>query len=38
MKMANLSFWNNKYTEVFDFTPNSEKPNYTLEVSGRPDK
>ena len=39
MKAANLSFWNNKYTEVYDFTPsNTSKSNYNLEVSSKPYK
>lgn len=39
MKEAQLSFWNNKYTEVFDFTPSNTKVcNYNLEVSSKPYK
>lgn len=36
MKEAKLSFWNNKWTNVFDFTPNREQPsklNYKLDPS-----
>ena len=35
MKDAKLSYWNNKWTNVFDFTPNrgdSSKLNYKLQV------
>lgn len=39
MRVAKLSFWNNKYTEVYDFTPSETKtPNHVLEVDPRPYK
>lgn len=39
MRMANLNLWNNKYTEVYDFTPsNTKKCNYALEIDCRPYK
>ena len=28
MRQAQLSIWNNKYTEVFDFTPSGRGQNY----------
>ena len=38
MKLANLSIWNNKYTEVYDFTPSQTGSNYNLEVFSKPYK
>lgn len=39
MKEAKLSFWNNKYTEVYDFTPSETKtPNHILEIDPKPYK
>lgn len=39
MKIANLSFWNNKYTEVYDFTPSTNKVcNHNLEIDPKPYK
>ena len=38
MLKANLSIWNNKYTEVFDFTPKSTGQNYELIVSSKRSK
>ena len=36
MRVAKLSFWNNKYTEVYDFTPSETKVcNHCLEVDPR---
>ncbi len=34
MKAAKLSYWNNKWTDIFDFTPNKGgKPNHRLDFS-----
>ena len=30
MKASKLSVWNNKWNEVFDFTPNAKKKNYSI--------
>ena len=38
MKEANLSLWNNKYSEVFDFSPAANgKPNYSVKIKQDPD-
>ena len=39
MAQAKLSIWNNKYTEVYDFTPSaSGKPNFEVIVEEDVDK
>ena len=30
MKASKLSVWNNKWNEVFDFTPNTKAKNYSI--------
>ena len=38
MKKAKLSLWNNRYSEVFDFTPSETgKPNYTVKTQQDPE-
>ena len=37
MKAAELSLWNNKYTDIFDFTPGG-KPNYSVKVKQDPNE
>ena len=38
MKSAKLSLWNNRYTEVFDFTPAANgKSNYSVQIKQDPD-
>lgn len=38
MRLSNLSIWNNKWSDVFDFTPikNSDKLNYSLNTAINP--
>ena len=30
MKEAKISIWNNRYTEIYDFTPNSNVSNFKV--------
>jgi hypothetical protein len=33
MKAAKILYWNNKWTDIFDFTPNRSKQNHIIEFT-----
>lgn len=33
MKAAKIVYWNNKWTDIFDFTPNRSQQNHTIDLT-----